>query len=131
MASRGSGRPKGVAAALAPPSKSAPGSTQHAFVKTALDAEDQGKRKGKKRVLERKDTDSQVAKALRDNFPDADATVLDEKVDVNGMTLRQAVAARKRLNRTDPKSFPMGGHFYKEMRTKYWDDDGVDAHQVL
>ena len=54
-----------------------------------------------------------------DSLKDLTAEELDANRDADGNTGRQVLLARKRLNRSDPKAFPMGKNFYCDFRLTF------------
>lgn len=79
-----------------------------------------GSKDGNKgRRLSRKSTETEVQKSIYDSLKGMLPQEIDGNRDEEGRTLREVVAARKRLNRTDPVKWPCGQKFYQEVRVKF------------
>lgn len=72
----------------------------------------------KKRSLARKTTDATVDKILKDNFKGHTQFEVDGMLH-EGMTLRQRLLHDRRRHNEDARSLPMGGPYYKELKTLY------------
>lgn len=117
------------ATARAPDSEGASASSGRSLYEKAGDAA-AGHLGSQPRRLSRKTTEEQVEKSLYDNFRTFTSTEIDGTV-VEGSTLRQRLAADKRLNRQDPKKYPMGQKYYFRLRTMYASTDHASARLVV
>jgi hypothetical protein len=112
--------PKGkAAAAAAAAAKAAPAlvkrsSAEQVFMDTA---------KQPARKAARRDFEGAVEKAVHDNFKGWDAADIHGSKDPEtGLTLYETIADRKKKHAQDPKAFPMGSRWYKEIRYKFMPD---------
>ena len=87
--------------------------------KTLLDSAESGKAgsKGSTRKLKRQSTEKVVDKSLKDNFRGWSSIDIDGTV-VEGLTLRETILRDKRKSRMS-NDFPMGAHYYGELRKKF------------
>lgn len=60
-----------------------------------------------------------VSKAIRDNLKGWTPVEIDGTRDSQGLTCRDRITARKRLNLGDKRSYPLGKTFYAELRSIY------------
>ena len=75
-----------------------------------------------KKVLTRKTTDAVVDKIIVDNFKDKTQMEVDGLI-VEGMTLRNRLLKDRRHHNLAPRSLPMGGPYYKKLKTLYCSDE--------